>query len=703
MQITELKKGQMLHVQGAAVETIDIISKGEIKVFNDYSEVSLKGGQIAGLTEKPGSTYAFSYRCEADGTVVCSYPVASLEEIAGIIRSNPKISPLLSSNIVKTAISSITACKEQLRKINDEITELKQDYEDYPGLCATTGIQQKNYPEMNDLQTYTGEELIHYWEIAGLESLADNDAKLRQSFFSISTEINAAFIMTIIELLSRTGQKAQDILKFREEFLDKTRDFRNEINVIKAKAHKISSGDDNFEEVPDFKNVLSTILAYGKVDGDIAEKFRNAVSEYKTNTTHDAYDDSYRKIKGIISSNFYKIYSAVFLETLKDDVIPDAVMMFLTFGYVDEDLVSEEQTAALYRIMKSYAFDPDGRVLTIYEWLLKIYRGEIVPSRNEFNLDYPGYLREQKTQGEITEDEMNRLMNDPVNKVLFEINNLMTLGNRMTFGQASSFIPIFDEDNITKPLPDAFMSYTRINEALDNIRQDDYTLFYRDVMFSDPSIGLNTFVYPKEILPYVILFPNCGSRASMWQEIEGKQRSTPARFCISIFHSADLSDSMARVCGDYRWEMCKTIQGVHWNDVTDPSLTADYCDYLQFFKKNRVLTQEQKDKVYQELKKYGNRYNTVFIANYMSYLKFERAGSLRLNKVARQILFTYCPFSEELRTRLEASPQYAELLRAFEIKNAGAKHTLDNIIVKIEKLGKEIPEEVRAMQNFLEL
>ena len=78
------------------------------------------------------------------------------------------------------------------------------------------------------------------------------------------------------------------------------------------------------------------------------------------------------------------------------------------------------------------------------------------------------------------------------------------------------------------------------------------------------------------------MMPNVGNRSVLWQEIEGKRRSTHARMLMPLFNMEELPDAVAEVCGEFRWEMCKTEQGVHWNDLSDPSLTAEYSDYLQY-------------------------------------------------------------------------------------------------------------------------
>ena len=69
--------------------------------------------------------------------------------------------------------------------------------------------------------------------------------------------------------------------------------------------------------------------------------------------------------------------------------------MFFMFGFVDEELAGEKNTRILCNMAKSYTPDPNGNVLTIYEWLKKVYFLEVAPSRNEFDQDWPTYLREQ--------------------------------------------------------------------------------------------------------------------------------------------------------------------------------------------------------------------------------------------------------------------------------------------------------------------
>ena len=107
----------------------------------------------------------------------------------------------------------------------------------------------------------------------------------------------------------------------------------------------------------------------------------------------------------------------------------------------------------------------------------------------------------------------------------------------------------------------------KLDESLHKIRDIDFSAFYREVQFSDPDKGINREMIMKEIMPDIILMPNAGTRSMMWQETAGVRRDTSARFLFPIFTAVDIDDMMVDTVGRYRWEICRKIQGVHWNDI----------------------------------------------------------------------------------------------------------------------------------------
>ena len=231
---------------------------------------------------------------------------------------------------------------------------------------------------------------------------------------------------------------------------------------------------------------------------------------------------------------------------------------------------------------------------------------------------------------------------------------------------------------------------------------EDFKAFYRETHYYNPERGINEQI-EVEILPDIILMPNIGSRSIMWQEIEGKKRTTPSRMMLSIFHVEDLTQSMIRLTGEFRWEMCKRAQGARWNDITEPSLTSEYCDYVQFYRNNKELSPDAKEKIKRQLLRARNNYRTMFVLDYIAWMLYESTGALRLNKVARGILFTYCPFRKEVREKISANPIYKQAMEKYTFRNSKILHRITLQYRKLENTPDGVPEEIREYKNYLEL
>ncbi len=170
----------------------------------------------------------------------------------------------------------------------------------------------------------------------------------------------------------------------------------------------------------------------------------------------------------------------------------------------------------------------------------------------------------------------------------------------------------------------------------------------------------------------------------------------------SIFHTENVEDTFIRLVGEFRWEMCKTEQGVHWNDISDPSLTSMYCDYLQFYRKNSSLSAEIKEKISIALKNNSNNFKKVFVEDYFIYMKYESQGALRLNRTARTILFSCCPFTKEIRDKIAENPQFSPCIKQHDMEVAKQKKNIENLAVKLQKKDIALPPTIRQQLEFLE-
>ena len=272
----------------------------------------------------------------------------------------------------------------------------------------------------------------------------------------------------------------------------------------------------------------------------------------------------------------------------------------------------------------------------------------------------------------------------------------------MTFGHISTYCPFFSSHNVIDLLTKGLLSTTKLVQERENIRRIDYQLFYKEVVYSNPAIGINSEFIHKEIMPDFILMPNYGARGIMWQEVEGKKRATPCRMVLPVFTPENLRTLFLRLCGEYRWEMCKRTQGSHWNDPASNSLTGDYFDYLQFYRKNNDLSADAKEKVKVLLTKARNSIKEAFVLDYIIWVAYESEGSPRLNKIARNILFNHCPFPLETRQKLTANPIYLSVIQKHATKYEQLSHRMNNLFQKISNSGKDVPDELLQELTYID-
>ena len=447
---------------------------------------------------------------------------------------------------------------------------------------------------------------------------------------------------------------------------------------------------------------LDTILDFADIAGSERRLFRININKLNSLSDKNAIDDETMALKREITAEFYQIYSEVFFKSLKKEITP-AVRMFLYFGYIDENLAGREYTKLLYKLSEELKDNvpEDTGVYTFYDWLLAIYRGDKKPCRNEFDVDFSDYVRELKNTKKITPAEADRMLEDGEAKVCYELDNIFKTANKITFGRVSTFCPVFCEENILKDLKECVVKSGSVRRKLNAVKNVDYSAFYRETLaLGDGDIMSREHIHVEK-LPDFILMPNAGVRGIMWQEIEGKVRTTPSRMFISILHMEDLQNTIIRMTGEFRWELCKRVQGVRWNDVTDPSLTSLYCDYVQFYRKNNLLSPEMKEKVKLSLQRCRNSFKEMFVQDYITYILYEGNGSPRLNKVARQILFEFCPPDAKGIERLSKNPTYMELIKQMQFKQEQKLQRYEGLERKLLKETGSIPLSLKNEIDFV--
>lgn len=448
---------------------------------------------------------------------------------------------------------------------------------------------------------------------------------------------------------------------------------------------------------------LDAILHYAGYETEEEENIKRLIDSYQGLVDIYSTEDNVRKLRKEISREFYELYKRVMKKALVDYAQPDVIKMFLNFGYMDTTLLGEENTQALGELTDYLFACNSEHVYTMSEWLKSIFEGRNEPSRNEFDLDYNGYLADLRKGGKITQKEQEEWKNDSWKKVEFEIDNMFASSNRAVYGRISIFVPMLCEHDIVQNVKQMLVTADRIQMSLERLKRIDFSVFYRDVVFSDPQHDITREFLKKEVLPDIILMPNAGSKAMMWQETDGTRRDTSGRFLFPILTVADLDELMVESAGRFRWEICRKEQGMRWNDIREPSLTSEYYDYVQFYRKNSELSSEAKEKMKNALWKAKNNYREVFVKDYQNWIKYESKGSFRLNKVSREILFKYCPFVKGIREGLKTNPMYQEMINRYEILNGRKKRHVELFEDKYTKAGGSMDEDLMENKMFYEL
>jgi hypothetical protein len=442
-------------------------------------------------------------------------------------------------------------------------------------------------------------------------------------------------------------------------------------------------------ELPsELENSLEKIMKYCSCPQDKIDSLNKRLSQFRALKDKTSADPEIRELRSSIASDFFVIYDEAFKRTQTDNSCPKLISMFLNFGYMDERLVTKQQAIALYRLCDKEYSCSDFNVYNTKKWLELIYNNKKEPSINDFGQDYSDVFRDMKKRKIVSDADKPAYDRDFKAKVSFEVNNMLKTNQKVCHGHMSSYFPILHKDIITRDLEKAVVTPTRLQQAINNLLAIDFSIFYREIWYKNDVRGIEKEPIMKEIRPDIIIVPTFGSRVSMWQEITGKARNTPGRFIVPAFTDENLSELVLKLIGAFRWELCRTMMGVAWNDITEKSLTSEYTDYIQFFKKNHDLTEDAKEKIKIQIQKNRNVMREIFTSDYETWINYESKGILRLNKLARSILFRYCPPPREMRNALAKQPAFTDLLT--QLNNSRAK-TAKSLTGKYAKLFKNDP------------
>lgn len=459
------------------------------------------------------------------------------------------------------------------------------------------------------------------------------------------------------------------------------------------------SMEDAEKVIAELVNSYQQIIDYSGIDKSKGQSMQENMMDFVNIRDRLSMDGEARNIRKQLTDAYYELYRMVFLKAYNDKNAPRIIDMFLKYGYADERLLTNEQILSLYFLKDEDTLD-NFNVYNIKEWLELIYEGKREPSKNEFDQEYSEVLFSMKRRGDLTDQEMSDLLESKDSRLEHEIQNMFRYNNRITSGQITTFVPVLHKDAFLNHLDKSHITPSIVMESMKKLLEVDYSIFDREVLYVNNQKNIDREYIIERVYPDIILMPTAGTNGVMWQEITGKKRSSQGRFLFPVFCETDIFLNMVKVCGRFRWEMCRTIEGTAWNDIKVKSLTSEYTDYLQFYKKNRELSEDRKNKIKLQIQKGRKNSREIFTIDYEAWVNYESRGAIKLNKFVREIMATYCPFSKKIRERFTIQPIFEEAYARYKRERLKKVREIEGRYRLLQRDNIELTKELVDTLNY---
>lgn len=756
MELIRFQKGQTIAKRNDMVQHWYLIQEGSVIQRFEVSEITLGKNSLIGILEK--DVYLCDY-IVAEDCVMAEFTCDGAEDLKNILSGQEQLRGIF----LRAAIEQRQQMLQLYAELNTKAKNLQMFSEsifnEYKSLCLKYKLEQLSFLRMELLHPLQMQHKAEEWEVNNSVSIVKNylaeylQLMEKDESMTVGVIMEASFQM---HRFTRGIWEMENYLSYNKDILlnDMQTDLFNlffdmaiklkqkkfeltpaakEIQLIAKVADKLGVYNPRtiirrvkeFKEY-DFENIgndnsdvgivarkemdiltedcVGHILEYAGYNDDEILAISSLIRQYQDLPDANSMDKDVYSLRKKLTATFYEIYQRVFFRAVNDEVsLTPVIEMFLNFGFMDMSLVGEERAKELYDTVAHIDICHSEYIYTIYEWLKAIYYGEKETSKNDLDMDYQIYILDMLKNGKLDKKQYEVMQTDRKRMVEFEIKNMFASCNKLTYGKITTFVPILNKQDLIYSVDKMLVTAEKLELALNEVRKLDYSVFYREIMFSDVEHGINSERIMTEVLPDIILMPNVGSRVLMWQEISGLRRNTPGRFMFPIFTAMDIEDMMLEVVGRFRWEMCRRVEGVRWNDIREHSLTAEYCTYLQFYRKNRDLSAEAKEKIKSSLVRAKNSFREVFVRDYINWMKFESKGSFRLNKIAREILIVHCPFVKSIRSELAANPIYQRSIALYEGELAKKLQRYIGVYNKYEKAGGTITPELKENLKFYQM
>lgn len=176
----------------------------------------------------------------------------------------------------------------------------------------------------------------------------------------------------------------------------------SDINDTYASTANDASPDD-YEDC-DTCDILSQLCNFAEYSDEKYDLLNKFVLTFSNMPDKYSKENNVRAFRKAFTEAYFELYEAVFLKYAKSNSKNILVKMFLDYGLLDERLLTDQQ---IYELINIPPLNSDNKckVYRMSDWLLKVYIGTEIPSKNEFDQEYSDYVRERKKNEALSATE----------------------------------------------------------------------------------------------------------------------------------------------------------------------------------------------------------------------------------------------------------------------------------------------------------
>jgi hypothetical protein len=452
-------------------------------------------------------------------------------------------------------------------------------------------------------------------------------------------------------------------------------------------------------------NSPSQIISYSGLDPEKAKEFVSMILKLKEMKNPLDPDQDARKLRKNIGKIYWDIYERSFKKFHGENQEgPVPVKLMLKYGFFDENFLDDSHIAFLFNIKEEQPKSKQVPVCFGIDHLGRIFKKEAPTSMDELGQSYFEKLKTDiKGLEAKKESELPPEIDTMDARLKYEMAAMFEPNVRLTSGSPGTHLPMFTKYHITTPLDKAFISVSTLEKAVEDILKIDYTPFYREVSYKNEEKGIKGEMVNVSVCPDFILVPSYGTKVMMWQELTiyrgPGSKESKGRITVPIFASGDIKTMLMEAIAAFRWELTKNILGSEWNNIAVPSITSEYSDYVQFFKKNKELSAELKEKLASEFKRFRSDRDR-YANDYLQWMRYEADGTPRLNKVVRGIFYKHIPFAKPIRDKISTQPAYADFHNKFKNIKTRTLKELEGKYKKFMDASGKLPPQLQQNMDF---